>query len=162
MEIRSSRASDDRLAVSRVYEESWRSAYRALLPQDYLDALPRGRWAALHPGLRELVALDGDQLVGVCCYCPSRISEMDGWGEIVSLYVLPSHTGQGFGRALFAAALAALRTMGFDRVFLWVLEGNETACRFYEQNGFRPSGYCLEDTIGGQNVRELQYVRPEK
>ena len=43
MEIRKLRAGDDLLAVSRVYEESWRRAYRGLLPQEYLDALPAGK-----------------------------------------------------------------------------------------------------------------------
>ena len=44
MEIRKLHAGDDLFAVSRVYEESWRGAYRGLLPQEYLDALPAGNW----------------------------------------------------------------------------------------------------------------------
>ena len=46
MEIRPLRETDDRLAVSRIYEESWKSAYRGVIPQAYLDAIPVGRWAA--------------------------------------------------------------------------------------------------------------------
>ena len=37
MEIRLLTAADDLYAVSRVYEESWRCAYRGLVPQDYLE-----------------------------------------------------------------------------------------------------------------------------
>lgn len=39
MEIRKLRPSDDLFAVSRVYEESWREAYRGLLP----PSLPCGK-----------------------------------------------------------------------------------------------------------------------
>ena len=42
MEIRKLRPGDDLFAVSRVYEEGWRAAYRGLLPQDYLDSIPAG------------------------------------------------------------------------------------------------------------------------
>ena len=37
---------DDRLKISNVYEQSWKSAYKGIIPQDYLDSIPSGRWAA--------------------------------------------------------------------------------------------------------------------
>lgn len=46
-EIRKLRHSDDLFAVSRVYEESWKAAYKGLLPQEYLDHLPAGKWIPL-------------------------------------------------------------------------------------------------------------------
>lgn len=60
MEIRLLTAADDLYAVSRVYEESWRCAYRGLVPQDYLDAIPRGHWVPLleRPGRVSLVAVE--------------------------------------------------------------------------------------------------------
>lgn len=42
MQIRKLRPGDDLFAVSRVYEESWREAYRGLLPQEYLNSIPLG------------------------------------------------------------------------------------------------------------------------
>ena len=44
MEIRLLRDSDDRVAVSRIYEESWKFAYKGIVPQAYLDSIPAGRW----------------------------------------------------------------------------------------------------------------------
>ena len=44
MQIRKLRPGDDLFAVSRVYEESWREAYRGLLPQEYLNSIPLGKW----------------------------------------------------------------------------------------------------------------------
>lgn len=36
-------ALDDPLAVSHVIEENWKHAYRNIVPQAYLDALPAGK-----------------------------------------------------------------------------------------------------------------------
>ena len=43
MEIRLLRETDSRLEVSRIYEESWKTAYRDIVPQAYLDGIPAGR-----------------------------------------------------------------------------------------------------------------------
>lgn len=46
LEIRYITKSDDRLAISKVYEESWKAAYKGIVPQDYLDSIPEGQWAS--------------------------------------------------------------------------------------------------------------------
>ncbi len=67
MEIRPPRETDSRLEVSRIYEESWKSAYLGIVPQAYLDGIPTGRWAeALNrPGWDTLVLSEGERLVGL-------------------------------------------------------------------------------------------------
>ena len=45
MEVRYIKADDDRVAISKVYEESWKYTYRGIIPQDYLDSIPTGKWA---------------------------------------------------------------------------------------------------------------------
>jgi len=42
MEIRKLSPEDDRNALSRVYEKSWKHAYSGIIPQDYLDSIPQG------------------------------------------------------------------------------------------------------------------------
>ena len=44
MEIRRLSDADDRLAVSGIYEASWKYAYRDILSRDYLERIPAGRW----------------------------------------------------------------------------------------------------------------------
>ena len=44
MEIRYITESDNRDAISRIYEESWKYAYRGIVPQEFLDDLPESRW----------------------------------------------------------------------------------------------------------------------
>ena len=36
---------DDMMQVSSVYEQSWKHAYKGIIPQSYLDGIPEGRWA---------------------------------------------------------------------------------------------------------------------
>ena len=46
MEIRHLNADDDRLAVSWIFEASWKYAYRYILTQEYLESILAGGWAA--------------------------------------------------------------------------------------------------------------------
>ena len=68
MQIRRLRPDDDRLALSGVYEASWRWAYRGLVPQEYLDSIPAGRWAEFFdtPGMHTLLAEDGARCARSC------------------------------------------------------------------------------------------------
>ena len=159
MQIRKLRPGDDLFAVSRVYEESWREAYRGLLPQEYLNSIPLGKWVPYleQAGRESLLLLEGEKIVGTASCCASRTPELAGWGEIVSLYLLPEYWGNGWGKALLSAAVKQLESMGYRDLFLWVLEGNQRARAFYERMGFHPSGAYTEDEIGGVPVREIQY-----
>ena len=131
MEIRTLRGGDDLLAVSRVYEESWKAAYRDILPDVYLDSLPAGRWV---PYLRQaagrsLVLIENGRVVGTSSYGPSRAPALAGWGEIISLYLLPDVWGQGYGGQLLTATVRQLKRAGYRSLFLWVLEENRRARR---------------------------------
>lgn len=161
MEIRPMLPDDDRLALSSIYEESWRWAYRGIVPQTFLDALPVGRWQEFFDdrGVHTLVAVDGGVYAGTASFGASRFPDYGGEGEVISLYLRPEYTGRGLGRALIESAIASLANMGFDAVFLWVLEENAGARAFYERVGFRRSGEVLNDEIGGKPLRELRYVK---
>ena len=159
MEIRHLLETDDLGAVSRVYEESWRAAYRGIVPQEYLDNIPEGHWI---PYLRDgrssaLVLVEEGQIIETTSYCKSRFPEYGDFGEIISIYLLPQSMGKGYGRPLLEAARDELARLGFQKVFLWVLEENHRARRFYEKAGFSFSGHCLQNHIGGKALRELQY-----
>lgn len=159
MEIRHIRPDDDRLAISRIYEESWRYAYRGIIPQNYLDSIPAGRWAKNldREGLYTLLAVENDTLIGTASYCRSRFPAWEDSGEIVSIYLLSESIGKGYGRPLLDAAVDELKQLGFRDVFLWVLEDNQRAKAFYEKAGFVYTGDCLTDTIGRKELREVRY-----
>lgn len=158
MTIRPILPTDDRMAVSRVYEESWKTAYRGILPDAYLDGIPAGQWANDRPSFYTLLLLDGADIIGVSTVCQSRFADRPDWGEVVSLYLRPAYMDRGHGGPLLEAAVQELRAQGFDRIFLWVLEKNARARHFYEKHGFTFSGDSREDEIGGKTIREVRYV----
>jgi len=159
MEIRHLEKDDSRLAISRVYEESWKYAYKDIIPGDYLESIPEGSWAAHidDPGRNTLIMIEDGIIIGTSTYCRSRYSEMDGVGEISSIYLLPGYMGKGLGRQLLDEAVKGLESLGFKDIFLWVLEENNRARHFYEKSGFWCSEVYLEDNIGGRKLREVQY-----
>lgn len=53
-------------------------------------------------------------------------------------------------------AVARLSEFGFGAVFLWVLEGNDRAIRFYEKAGFRLTGETKVEKLQGAQLRELR------
>jgi len=160
MEIRYLLQKDDLYEVSYVYEKSWKSAYKNIIPQEYLDSIPVGRWAKSvnKSGMHNLVATENLNIIGTCGFCRSRWEKYSDFGEIVSIYFLPEYTGKGFGRIMLDKAIAELKKMGFESVLLWVLEDNATARRFYEKYGFVFSGEYMNDVIGGKKLREMMYI----
>ncbi len=161
MKIRHMMDHDDRTAISRIYEESWRAAYRGIVPQEYLDGIPEGNWNSFFDtaGIETLLMLDGCRFIGTASYCQSRFGQAGNVGEVVSIYLLPRYMGKGCGKMLFRAVIDELEKMGYDEISLWVLEENRRAREFYEKMGFHSSGQYMVDSIGGKAVKEIQYCR---
>ena len=159
MEIRFLAKTDDLYAVSRIYEESWKVAYRGIVPDAYLQALAPGRWV---PFLQQekrstLLLLDGEEIIGTASYGPSRWERWPDYGEIISIYLLPTYTGQRYGTALLQAVLELLTIAGYLDILLWVLESNDAARQFYEKFGFQASREYMQEEIGGKVLKEVQY-----
>lgn len=160
MEIRYLTADDDRMVLSKIYEESWKYAYQGIVPQHYLDSIPEGRWASIadNPMWKTLICMDDGKMVGTSSFCRSRFEQFYGWGEIISLYLLPAYMGKGYGQTLMESVVSELKKQGYERVFLWVLEENIRARHFYERFGFSPADEYIEDNICGKDLREVRYI----
>lgn len=159
MKIRHIKQYDDRFAISRIYEESWKFAYKDIIPQNYLDSIPASCWSVNldKEGMNTLVLIEDGIFIGTSSYCKSRFSDFSNFGEIVSIYLLPQYIGKGYGKQLLSAAVGELEHLGFSDIFLWVLKDNSRAIKFYEKEGFEFSGNYLDNNIGGKEVREIQY-----
>lgn len=156
--IRQLAQTDDMDAVSRIYEQSWRYAYRGIIPDSYLNRISFERWTDTlkRPGLHSLLLLDGDTALGTAAYAAARMEQWKGWGELVSLYLLPGAMHQGYGKQLLAAAISELQQLQFQNIYLWVLEENRSARRFYTRFGFQESENSRVDLFDGRPCRELQ------
>jgi ribosomal protein S18 acetylase RimI-like enzyme len=160
---------DDADEVERLRVAGWQTAYRGILPDDYLDSMRvdgerRRRHmvenAAAGPGpvVVESVAVQASAIVGWVAGGRCRDADRPGprRGEIYAIYVLPEWWGRGAGRLLMAHAVRTLAAAGLDDITLWVLEANQRARRFYAATGFRPDGTRQLLDLGGQ-VPEVRY-----
>ena len=159
MEIRYITKNDNPLEISKIYESSWKYAYKDIIPQNYFNSIPTGQWAANinKTGMNSLVLITHGKIIGTASFCKSRWEEYSEYGEIVSIYFLPDYIGKGYGGLLLNKCMEELKQCGFNKVLLWVLEDNHRARKFYEKHGFICSEVFWEDQIGGKNVREVLY-----
>jgi ribosomal protein S18 acetylase RimI-like enzyme len=152
---------DDAEGLARVHVRTWQIAYAGLVPQAVLDSLDIAarttRWRAILEGLdqqgRTWVAIEGDEVIGFSSSGPARGDDPPWPLELWALYVRPKRHGSGAGALLADAALGELPA------FLWVLEGNARAIRFYEKIGFALDGARKDDEVGGVTLHELRMVR---
>lgn len=165
LQVRSARV-DDALDVARVHVRSWQVAYKGLLPDEYLDSLraderaKRYDFGATDPlAPHTIVADDGRSIIGFATIGMSPDVSSRDVGELMALYVDPDSWRTGVGRALIARARDELRRRGFETAVLWVLDGNERAQRFYENDGWMLSGDRRKQHVWGIDVDEIGYRR---
>lgn len=60
--------------------------------------------------------------------------------EIYELYVDTFFQAQGIGNILIKDCIEHGKKQGINKIFLWVLEKNYNARKFYEKRGFKPDG----------------------
>lgn len=159
MQMRYLLPADDSEAVSRIYEESWKYAYKGIIPQEYLDSIPEGQWVSNldNPDRKTLICMEGDKYIGTSSFGQSRLEKLSNWGEIISIYLLPEYMGKGYGKILLQTSVSELKKLGYEDVFLWVLRENNRARRFYERFGFTETEDYLETYIGGKKLQEIRY-----
>lgn len=152
-------------AIARCKLRSWQAAYRGLLPDTFLDELalepaPEAYEQGVAAGRPVLVAATAQDVVGVAAVGPARGDDLPSrHGELFMLYVDPAHWATGVGHRLHEAALERLRSYGFVRAVLWVLDGNERAIGFYERHGWAPDGATQVERHGEVVLVEHRYRR---
>lgn len=162
--VRSATAADGD-AIGRVQVETWRAAYRGLMPDEAIarfDVAARQRqWREglarePQPGSATFVAELEGEVVGFASVGACRDGE-HGDGELYAIYLHPSCWDRGIGRALLERAEESLRSSGFKRAILWVMEGNARGERFYRAAGWERDGGRKLDNFQGAEVAELRY-----
>lgn len=146
--------------ASHIYAKSWKIAYSGIVPQKYLDELSLERWTPILENTKHkcFMLQDNGVFVATSSIVSARENKYSDYGEIASIYVLPEYFGKGYGKKLFEYMTEQLRSDGFKKIYLWVLEENHSARHFYEKMGFTPNGDKKIQNIGGKDLVEVCYT----
>ncbi len=144
-------SAEDFAAIAELQIENWRSAYRGILPDEYLDDTVvqerREYWRNVSragpAGQLVLVTKAGDLLAGFIAVYLDADSEVDA--TIENLHVRPRFQNRGLGRRLLAAAAERLIAMPVTSVCLWVFDANVDAIRFYKRLGGEVDAHGFDD-----------------
>lgn len=138
------------------------------MDQGILDAMSiddrAARWVSIlqepHPlTIDTLVAEIEDEVLGWVSFGAGRDEGADADGEVYGIYSDPGVWSRGTGYALLNAAEATLVAAGHQAAFLWVLDGNERADRFYARNGWDEDGATKVDERPDMTLREHRRVK---
>ncbi|HBP63824.1 MAG TPA: GNAT family N-acetyltransferase [Desulfosporosinus sp.] len=163
MEIRRATL-DDVKDISRIYALSWKSAYKGIIPQAYLDELKEDFWvSAFVEWIKDSVLTvqlisENGRLVGCVAYGKSRDESLPYWGEIVSIYLLPEYFGKGYGNKLLESALLDLKQSGYQDIYIWVLKENQRARHFYEKKKLQCNNDEYVFEIMGEQLIDVRYI----
>ncbi|HUK30041.1 MAG TPA: GNAT family N-acetyltransferase [Candidatus Acidoferrum sp.] len=160
---------DDVSAIARLHAESWQSAYRGILSDDYLKAeVFHERFAVWQDRFGSspatpmllLVAEIDSSIVGFACVF---LDEDPTFGSLVdNLHVTPTLTGQGIGRRLLSESARRVLSGGSQAgIHLWVLEQNLKARGFYEKTGGALVGSDIHSMPDGHRFVALHYFWPD-
>lgn len=148
-----------------VHVDTWRAAYRGIVPDGHLDGLSYDEserlWQDVVAGGGGCVFVAEDE-GGIFGFASGRPRERfsrdltEYEGELQTVYVLPSRKGNGAGGQLVRAVVRHFAERGVNSMLLWAFSENRSARGFYESLGGVP---VAEDRfeIGGARLSEVAY-----
>jgi phosphinothricin acetyltransferase len=98
----------------------------------------------LAKGFPILVATIGDRLVGFGYYSEFRFRAAYRFTVEHSVYVLPNEHGQGIGKALMEALIAAAKVQNLHTMIAVIDAENQDSIAFHERFGFETVGVIKE------------------
>lgn len=132
---------EDAYGIEYVSSHSWKETYSGIIDDKFLDdriANIENRVERTKNYLQEfrkthdgnyIVAKDDDKVIGFVTY---HEDEHNDNGYIGALYLLKEYQGQGIGKELFKIAVIGLIEMGYSKMKLECLVGNNTI-NFYKK-----------------------------
>lgn len=151
----------DVYSISKIHIDSWKTTYKGLLSDKYLESLSYKEkeqlWNQVIPKGGVFVAEnESGDIIGFASGGKERTGNYDQFkGEMYAIYLLEKYQRKGVGSELFKAVIHFLQVENIDSLVVWVVEGNKS-CLFYEAIG----GIILDSTeveIGGAKVNEILY-----
>ncbi|MBM3286119.1 MAG: GNAT family N-acetyltransferase [Candidatus Eisenbacteria bacterium] len=157
---------DDAEPLAKLHIDSWRAAYRGLVPDGHLDSLDyrlraqRFRDSLAQNAEESYLAEQNGEILGFVTLgaCRDADVDQDTSGEIWGIYLAPGHWRKGIGTSLCRYAERLLRTRGYRSALLWAFAENPQARRFYEAMGFKADG-ATRTLNPGAALKAVRYRR---
>lgn len=152
---------NDAKGIAKVHVDSWRTTYKNIIPDEFLNNLSYQRreelWINNIPKGNVFVAEnDKGEIVGFSSGGIERSGKYKEYqGELSSIYILKEFQGQGIGKALTNPVIRELEKLGINSMLVFVLEENGSRL-FYEKIGGKIID-TVEVEIAGKKLKELVY-----
>jgi GNAT superfamily N-acetyltransferase len=151
--------------IAALHTESWCSAYRGILSDEYLDGAifdeRKAYWQkSLHaPDPERRLILIAEQAGEAVAFVSVYLDEEPDYGSLLhNLHVRPYLKGQGLGKLLMFEAAQWTLEQNIKQMYLWVFEANTGARKFYESLGGKAVEERLETVAGNVERNLLRYV----
>ena len=157
----------DSTAIAELHAQSWRHAYRSALSDSYLsgdivaDRLKLWNARLSEPSVSQnvLVGYRGSELLAFAC---AYTHESREFGSLLdNIHVKPASHRQGFGTSMLRAISRQLEEKSpSSPLYLWVLQNNTNAQRFYQSFGATNIGSDIWHAPDGTKVPRYRFGRP--
>lgn len=152
--------------VAALHAASWRTTYRGILSDAYLDGAVEAEraafWRARLAGAAApmvLIAREGDRPLGFIAFEAEKDAEFGGL--IDNFHVAAEAKGRGVGRALFDAVCGKSAAMSPGRgLYLWVIDANREARAVYARLGGREADSRTKSGGDGTPITVIRVVWP--
>ena len=140
--------------AGEIHSLAWQQAYEGLFPAEYIDTEnSEKRKQEFKDALQDeryqyFLVYDEDICVGIV-----KIFMENEDCEIASIYFLKKYCGRGLGRKVIALLVEKYKDYC---IFLWTLEENHMARKFYEKNGFEEKG-DVRTIFRGRDFLQVKY-----
>ncbi|NRD79908.1 GNAT family N-acetyltransferase [Bacillus sp. BRMEA1] len=131
----------DAKGIAKVHVDSWNTTYKNIIPDEFLKKLSYDQRTDLwnsnisKEGNYIFVAVNNEgEIVGFADCGKSESNNVNNSGDLTSIYLLEEYQGKGVGKQLLKQLFLQFQVLGFNKVFVEVLEANKTRY-FYEYYG---------------------------
>ena len=158
--VRRARIADAK-ALAEVFAQSWRYAYRAIIPHLHLETMIQRRgpewWQnAVRAGESVLVMEVGGKLAGYATWGASR-TRGTHQGEIYGSTSCPSIRASVSASTCSRSCRHQLDQRKMKGLIVWALFENTPAINFYWRRGGRPVGKTY-DKVGGAKLEKIAFA----
>lgn len=131
--------------IAKLHIKMWRIAYQHIMPKQVLDGLSLTKrlnlWTTVLSKAESMtyVVEHNKQVIAFISFGTKEQQKIikESIGEIYAIYVDYDHWGKKLGQQLVNVSCQKMKEAGYKKMFLWVLEDNITAIKFYEKMEFK-------------------------